>query len=249
MATPKPPVQSDTTLTIAPSSATVNPGESFDLMLQIATDQMTFAMQAGLAYDPKLVEVLSVKEGDFYKAWAAANGAQTLMVPGKVTPDNENGQMTVVGVSLLGQDVAGKGPSGNGTWLVVSARAKEGAQGVANFELTDVKVLDVDPVKPIPMAGVKTVAGQVSIGGAGPAVMSTAVLVASPTPAAGAAKAAPNELGPAATVQVIMESPAEAQQPSSESQTSQIPWELIAPVAGVAVIGAVVVVSMRRRSS
>jgi hypothetical protein len=248
MATPKPPVQSDTTLKVSPSSPTVNAGETFDVLLRIDTDQMTWGMQAGLRFDPKLIEVVKIEEGDFYKTWAAANGAQTLIVPGKPTADNAKGVVPTMGITLLGTGAAGKGPSGSGTWLVVRAKAKAGVQGIATFELYDVKVLDVDPVKPIPMAGVKVAAGQVAIGAVkGSAATPTAAAVAMPTSAREAARPATATPAPVSTVRIVKASTTEAEQEVESSEASPIPWELIIPVAAVVVVGAVVVVTTRRR--
>jgi hypothetical protein len=250
MATAKPPVQSDTTLTISPSSPAVNAGEPFDLLLQISTDQMTFGMQAALRFDPRLVEVVKIEEGDFYKGWAATNGAQTMMVPGKIAPDKE-GKLPVVGIALLGQEVAGRGPTGSGTWLVVHARAREGAKGNATFELDSVKVLDTDLVRPVAMAGVKTVAGQIAIGGAAEAAATpTAVAVAPPTPVRGSVKTAATP-APVNTVEALAAAGAleAAALPAGQPEPDQsgLPWDVIVPVSGVLLVGAVLAIGLIRR--
>ncbi|HVN53862.1 MAG TPA: cohesin domain-containing protein [Anaerolineaceae bacterium] len=122
------------------ASLVTKAGGEFDLDVVIHTDQPSRGAQCELRFDPALVEVTSVKEGSFFSNWAASHGATTIMLPDRPSPDNQNGQVSLIGMAILGGDEGG--PTGVGTLLTYHLRAKEGARGKAAFSLENVEVAD-----------------------------------------------------------------------------------------------------------
>src|ERR1700738_4078083 len=103
-----------TNLVINPSSASVNPGDSFQVDVVLTTDTPTRGVQFGLMYDARLVQIEQVTPGLFYSRWSDANGGQGAAVM-PFQPHNEAGRLSTGAIALLGGPV--DGPTGSGTVL------------------------------------------------------------------------------------------------------------------------------------
>ncbi|MGQ9683267.1 MAG: cohesin domain-containing protein [Anaerolineae bacterium] len=201
-------------------------GAEFDVSVRITVDGMTRGAQCDLVFDPRVVQVLSVQEGDWLKTWAAQNGASTLMMPNNVFIDNENGKVPAVGVTIMGAqtplpgfaDVAtGVGPIGSGVLLVYRCRAL--APGGAGLQLANIMVLDRNANK---ITGDKVAVSvpTVQVGGSAGASAGGATTVPASQP-----EAAP--------------SPAQTEQ--------RLPWELIiVGIGALAMVGVVAVAALRK---
>ncbi|MDR3578023.1 MAG: cohesin domain-containing protein [Anaerolineaceae bacterium] len=233
-ATAIPTKMSNTTIGISPANPVVNPGDSFDVNVTIQSDTQSRAAQCQITFDPKQVEVTGVSEGTFYKQWASANGASTIMVPPKPAIDNQKGTIALTGISLIGSP--GNGPTGNGTLLIIHAKANPSANGTANFGLTNLEIDDTGDAsgRVQQLGGVKVQNGTVAIGsGAAAPNQPTAQAVAQPT-------AADSNSNPAVE-------PTIARISTSSSTGGDIPWIIILPAFGVVIIGAVVFTTTRKR--
>jgi len=201
-------------------------GAEFDVMVRITVDGMTRGGQCDLVFDPRVVQVLSVQEGDWLKTWAAQNGASTLMMPSNVFIDNEEGKVPAVGVTIMGAqtplpgfaDVAtGAGPSGSGVLLVYRCRAL--APGDAGLKLANVMVLDRNASK----------------------ITGDKVAVSVPTVQVGGSAAAP-----AGGTTTTPTSPPDVAAPAAQSE-QRLPWELIiVGVGALAMVGVVAVAALRK---
>ncbi|MGB8214462.1 MAG: cohesin domain-containing protein [Anaerolineales bacterium] len=146
---------SNTLISLSLANPSVNPGDSFDITMNISTDTPTRGMQAALHFNPKLVEIDGFTEGTFYKTWAQANNASTAVIPNP-TPDNQNGIIPQFAITVLG-GTNGTGPTGSGTLFTFHAKAKAGASGLADFSLDQVIVSNAGDAQgnASPLAGVK----------------------------------------------------------------------------------------------
>jgi hypothetical protein len=231
-ATAVPTTMSDTTVSLGLSNPSVKPGDDFDILINITTNAPSLATQAGLKFDPKFIEITGGSEGGFYKDWASQNNASTAMMPSKPSADNEKGVLNPVAITIL-SSATGVGSTGTGTFLTIHAKAKPNASGETEITLENVKV-----------TGVSTEAGQVGKLG-GVKVQNVKLNFSS----AGAVQQPTGESADSAatlepTVEVLPTTPA----PGSDPNSSGAPWEIMLPIGGVLVIGAVVLVTTRKRS-
>jgi hypothetical protein len=236
--TPLPTHVATGSITLVPSAATINAGDSFDLAVQITINSPTCDAQAGLSFDPKLVEVTGVTEGDFYKNYATAQNITTFMMPQNPQADNSAGNLPFTGVALIG----GKcGPTGTGNLYVVHLKAK--ANGAALFSLTKIRVDDDGSLSSgstkftVPYEGITTSDLMINIGGTGTAQVMPTKEVVVYTPIA----AIPTQEATAVLL------PTQASTDVSGSGGSSFPWLIVVPVVGVVVIAGVVVLTSRKK--
>ena len=230
--TAAPTIIANITLAVSIDKQTVQPGEAFDVVVKITSDQPSRGAQAALKFDPKLVDVVGVVEGDYYKTWALANGGSTVMMPSTPAPDNAQGLTRSVGVAILGGKV-GDGATGSGTMLTYKLKARAGATGTAQFDLQDALVLGLDQGA-TPYGGVALQGAQLAIG-----ANATPVAV-QPSPVA--VTAIPSPALPTLEPTVA---------PRKTNQAgSGVPWAIVVPIIGLVVLGGGVgVVMMTRRKS
>lgn len=229
-ATDVPTETANGSLSLSASTQTIQVGDSFDVKAIMTIDQPTCSAQAILTFDPKLVEVDGVEQGDFYKTWAQANGMMTVMLPSTPKADNNQGTVPVIGVALLG----GKcGPTGTGTFLTFHVKAK--ANGVAQFSLSNIIIDDnglytngKGEKQARPYQGIQSQGLAVSIGQSGGSVVQ---------PTAQAALV-PTVMG---SVPPTQEATAVKRVDTLTSGNSGFPLWIFIPVAGVLVIAGVVV--------
>jgi len=118
-----------TTVTISPPTKTVNVGETFSLDVVITPAVPIAGAQFNLSFNPAVVEVTSVAEGNLLKQ----GGAGTYFQAGTV--DNTNGKLTGVAGSIT---TPGAEVSGTGTFAAITFKAK--AQGTRDLTLSNVVV-------------------------------------------------------------------------------------------------------------
>ena len=217
----------------------VNAGEAFDVDVVLTIDKPTRATSLELSFDASKMEVTGIEEGAFYKQWAAANGASTMVQPDlsdlSKTVDNGQGHISLFGDALMGGPT--NGPTGQGTLFTLHCKAK--ASGPANIAVTRARVYDAAQIKELGIrmyGGTKLQAGVVTIGGGPAQAQPTAVLVT-------AAPQVPTA-APRATIAPRTPVPYGG---DSTGDSAGFPWEIIILVLAVIVLGAVAFVVLRRR--
>jgi hypothetical protein len=248
--TQRPTVASDTTVAVTVPDKPVKPGDAFDVSVTIQTDIQTRGAQFELHFDPKLVEVTGFDEGDFYKKWADGNGARTIIIP-EPQADNATGVFPSTGIAIMGAAPGKGGPKGSGTLMTLHAKAKDGANGTADFTLSGVVVADSGDENgaTVNLGGVKTQNGRVAIGAgnvqaaAQPTAeaQATATVAAKPTAVATIARRVPNaNAAPDANL-------AAPDASGNDQGQGGIPWVVVVPVVGLVGIGGAAFFLLRRR--
>ena len=106
---------STTTVSVEPPTTTVAAiNETFVINITVSSVTDLFGWQAGMTFNPDVLECLSFVEGPFLKT-----GGTTLWAPGSI--DNTNGIIYPYGATLTG---AGTPVSGNGTLAYVTFKVK-----------------------------------------------------------------------------------------------------------------------------
>jgi hypothetical protein len=226
-ATPIPTVTSNTIISVVPASLNVQPGDSFDIGIQINSDIPTWGLQFAVSYDPNLLEITGAQESSFYKDWAAQNGASSMIMPNPV-PDNSKGFIPTFAVIVAGAK-AGEGPQGKGELFILKAKAK--TAGSVEIKLSDLQVSDAgaNAGNTTEVGGVKIQNAIVAIGSdvvpQQPAILLNTGL-AEPTPENSAVQAEPT---------------VERKVPTkTDSSSAGIPWEIYLPLGGVFVLGLII---------
>ncbi|MEW6651721.1 MAG: cohesin domain-containing protein, partial [Chloroflexota bacterium] len=144
--------------------------QTINFSIEISSDTPTRGAQVGLSFNPRLLNCISVSEGNFYKNWADAHGARTVFYPPSHI-DNIYGQMDAAVVSIIGGT---GGATGSGSLLSITCRVVGGAGNSAvsllNWVVTD------DNAEPVVLPV------QVSNGWIGTVLAPTATPTATPSP-------------------------------------------------------------------
>jgi hypothetical protein len=127
-----------TTVRLSPDSLALKPGQEFSVDIWLDTAYTTRGTQLSLNYDPRLIEVTKVDEGEYYRTWAIKNKASSLIVPG-VKIDQAHGRVAPFAIALF-QGTSNDGPHGNGLIATIQGRAKPGASGTTTLKLDNVEV-------------------------------------------------------------------------------------------------------------
>ena len=122
------------TIRVATPTQSVSPGTQFTVNITIAPNNAIAGAQFNLSFDPSLVSVDSVTEGNLFNQ----NGASTYFMPGTI--DNSGGTLTGVVDLLLG---SGQSVSNPGTFAVVTMTAGT-KSGTSKLTLSNVIVGDVN---------------------------------------------------------------------------------------------------------
>ncbi|MDD5093572.1 MAG: cohesin domain-containing protein [Dehalococcoidia bacterium] len=122
---------------INPISRDVRIGDTFTFDVLIDTEVPSRGAQCTLTFDPKMTRCDGVTEGDFYRDWASANGCTAVLFPGPVI-DNENGQVSSIGIAILGTQEGGA----KGKGVLFSYHFTAIADGVAAPTLSNVVITD-----------------------------------------------------------------------------------------------------------
>jgi hypothetical protein len=128
-----------TTLTVAIAERQVKQGDAYAVEVRIDTDTACRGAQFAMSFDPTLMRCDGVAEGSFFKNWAAANGATTLMRPDPVAIDNSQGQVPTVFIAVIGY-AGGRGATGSGVLCTYYFTVL--ADGEVELTLSDVAVAD-----------------------------------------------------------------------------------------------------------
>jgi hypothetical protein len=129
---------SGTNVSITMADRDVKQDQSFTVEVRIETDTLCRGAQCALSFDPALMKCDSVVEGGFFKDWATANGASTVMIPQSPTIDNNQGHVPMIGIAVMGG--GGGGAKGSGVLFTYHFTAL--ADGTAEPTLSDVVVID-----------------------------------------------------------------------------------------------------------
>jgi hypothetical protein len=116
----------------------IHEGDTFSVEVLVDTATPCRGAQMELTFDPGLMRCDSVTEGGFFKDWAAASGATTVMIPQSPTIDNTQGQVRTVGIAVMGG--SGGGATGDGVLLTYHFTAL--ANGTASPALSDVVLVN-----------------------------------------------------------------------------------------------------------
>ena len=195
----------ETSMSISPSTQTVDPGESFDVNIVVDTTGLTRIAQCDLSFDPSMVQVDSVTEGTYYSDWASAHGGQTYFMAGTI--DNSAGTIAMSGVSILGGDAGGQ--TGSGTFITIHMTAKTGVSGTsplilpAEGVIADGVIIGDEDGQPIP--DVVTNDGEVVIQESGTAPAVTTDAASSVADNSATLNATLDGLGTASSVNVSFE--------------------------------------------
>jgi hypothetical protein len=169
------------TLTIVGPTGPIAPGARFDAQVVLNSPVVSRGVQFGLSYDPQLIQITGVDEGDYYRSWAQANGASTALVPG-VNVDAQNGWLTTLGIALLG-GTRTAGPSGTGTLAVVHLQALAGTSGTPTLTFQDVLMSVPYGAGVAALPAVQVTDGALTVGSSTKAVAATTRLLRAYTPA------------------------------------------------------------------
>jgi hypothetical protein len=154
------------TVGFSPSNQTLSPGQTFSLNIDVQPNNAITGVQVSFAFDPSVVTVKSVSEGNLFKQ----SGASSFFVPGSI--DNVKGIVSDICGVIIG---SGKNVSNAGTLAVVvlTAGTKDG-----NTPLTLSDVLIGDQNGKAILSGISN--GQATV--SRPVATPTPSPVASPTP-------------------------------------------------------------------
>jgi len=164
-------------LGISPDNQTESPGSTFDIKVMINTGGViSRGAQCSLTFDPSLLQCNSVDEGDFFKSWAQSHSCSTIVFP---TPEinNNSGQVSDIGIAIMGQTTGG--PSGSGIFCTYHMAAKAEASGPSSVILTDAQIADQTGVI---LQGITLDNGQVTVGNATPTSINEGATTPTPAP-------------------------------------------------------------------
>lgn len=134
------PGDADTIVYVVPPQRVLSIGEPFQVYLMIETIPATRAAQFGLSFDSSVIQCESIQPGTFYSDWAASHGSSTFILP-TPTCDNNNGRVTLMGITLLGGT---GGPTGKGSLAVITFTGR--VAGTSDLNLENVIIADASPV-------------------------------------------------------------------------------------------------------
>jgi hypothetical protein len=140
---------SNVNVSISLSNPDVKSGESFTADVVIDSNVLLRGAQCAVSFNPALMKCDRVVEGSFFKDWAVANGASTIMLPQPVI-DNVSGNVTDIGVAIMGTTAGGV--KGSGIFCTYYFTAL--ADSIAGLELTNVLLSDENgKIMPLTVGG------------------------------------------------------------------------------------------------
>lgn len=127
--------QSQTEVSVTPSSQTVSPGESFTIEIVVDPATEIAGVQFDLYFDPSLVSVDTVQEGNLLDQ----NGANNTYFQIMGEKNNSTGELTGVAGAILESTSV----TSSGTFAIINMTAKN-AEGTSSLNLKNVKVTAPD---------------------------------------------------------------------------------------------------------
>lgn len=82
------------------SQPTVKSGGQFEVQVKIVSVVPTRGAQFSVSYDPRLIQLAGVKQGDYYADGTMRTGGSTYFIAGAT--DNKTGHLDAVAVALTG---------------------------------------------------------------------------------------------------------------------------------------------------
>lgn len=141
------------TIGFSPAQLSVGENEEFTLDIVITADVNVSGAELELSYDPELVSITSINEGDFFKQ----SGKSTIFSKGNI--DNDAGTATGIYCAIIGEDM----PLEAGTFATVTLSSKENS-GVADIEMSNVIITNsAGEELPVSVSNVKLVIGDAEI--------------------------------------------------------------------------------------
>jgi hypothetical protein len=117
------PAATGTVVSLNISNRNIKAGDTFSVGVIVDAKVAIRGAQATLIFDPSIVKVNDIAEGNFLKGWADANSVTTMQFPAP-TVDNSKGTADI-GVAIMGM-VPG-GPQGKGLlWTYSCTALKDG---------------------------------------------------------------------------------------------------------------------------
>jgi hypothetical protein len=229
-----------TSISIEPSTQTINKGESFTIDVIITTDVATRSGQFDLSWDPSYIQIDSVTEGTFYSDWANANGATTYFTAGLI--NNLGGHLDGVAVSIMGGSTLG-GPTGSGTFIRLTGTAKTTASSgtVTLLFGRDATGLIIGDVNSQQIAGVQVNDGTIVVYGAAEPTPTPTVEPTPTTPAG--ATATPTATSTPTSTPTSTHTAHPTSTPDSGGKSGGTSWGIIGgAIAGLAVVAVIIVV-------
>lgn len=144
-------------VSVVTSASTVNPGDNFDVSIQITTDTPARQLQCILTWDPTQVKCNSVEQGGFFTSLAQQNNMNVQVMPSPLNADNKIGKFPpgndvqgtiqyaetafLIGGTLASDNTL-PGAEGTGVVFVLHMTANSDASGIVAFKLADVGLGD-----------------------------------------------------------------------------------------------------------
>lgn len=129
-----------TAVSVTPVESTLLEGKDSIVNVVISSPIPNRGVEFSLTYDPQLIQVRKISEGDYYRQWALAHGGSTTCMPGLL--DNQAGTLTGYGLAILG---GGKGgPTGSGTAFSISVTAVSNVNGISDLVLSGLILKDAN---------------------------------------------------------------------------------------------------------
>ncbi len=124
-------VAGTSTINIDPLSKTVSSGETFTVNVSCTPAQPIKAFEFKLSFDPSLLQINSVTEGDIFNGYSTFNSSAMIEI------DNTAGTV----VNIYGLIMGSGNVTGSGTFVIISCTAKD-TTGVSSLDLYEVGVTD-----------------------------------------------------------------------------------------------------------
>jgi hypothetical protein len=138
---------------LSPSQVNVGENEEFTLDIIIESDVNVSGAEMQLTYDPELIEVTSISEGNFFKQ----GGKSTMFSKGII--DKERGTATEIYSFVMGNDMMLE-PD---IFATITLQSKE-KSGIANLEMKNVVITNsAGDDLPITVANAEIVVGDVEL--------------------------------------------------------------------------------------
>ncbi len=157
MTAPVPAMAAGTSISISPSSQSIENGDTFNVSLVINTDTASRGWQATVNYDTSKLIANSCTEGGFLHDWAIAHGDNTSDQSSGIDP--AQGKINLA--YIITGDTDPGGPSGSGTLCTISFTAKQSVNSITGITLSNVIVSDIDAQQ---ITGATTIGGLLRIG-------------------------------------------------------------------------------------
>jgi hypothetical protein len=141
--------QASTVVSVSAPSQSITPGEQFTVDIVVEPGTAIAGVQLDLSFDPSLVTVDTVAEGNLL----AQNGASTYFMPGTI--NNVSGTVSGIAGAII---TPGQAVSTAGTFAIITLTAGEGG-GTSSLTMSNVVVGDIDGNS----VAVSVVNGQVAV--------------------------------------------------------------------------------------